>query len=208
MTVIADGKIDNGEIEMLSKKWGMTTTAVLLYLKVLFDSNAELQKMLLLLNQVSKMPIAATTTAPTVTPLQTGQMAKVSQASQEVVTTVSSLTDQQIQDKYGTVAQAEIYLAKQAIEKYGLGPKYAGMLLGSVALADGGIVTQPTMALIGEAGKEAVIPLDQMGQFGTQLTVNVAGSVISEGQLASVIQDALYNLNRTGAVSQLANLGR
>lgn len=208
LTVIADGKIDNGEIEMLSKKWGMTTTAVLLYLKVLFDSNAELQKMLLLLNQVNKMPIAATTTAPTVTPLQTGQMAKVSQASQEVVTTVSSLTDKEIQDKYGTPAQAEIYLAKQAIEKYGLGAKYAGMLLGSVALADGGIVTQPTMALIGEAGKEAVIPLDQMGQFGTQLTVNVAGSVISEGELTSVIQDALYNLNRTGAVSQLVNLGR
>lgn len=208
LTVIADGKIDNGEIEMLSKKWGMTTTAVLLYLKVLFDSNAELQKMLLLLNQVSKMPIAATTTAPTVMPLQTGQMTKVSQASQEIATTISSLTDKEIQDKYGTPAQAEIYLAKQAIDKYGLGARYAGMLLGSVALADGGIVTQPTMALIGEAGKEAVIPLDQMGQFGTQLTVNVAGSVISEGQLASVIQDALYNLNRTGAVSQLANLGR
>jgi tellurite resistance protein len=210
LTIIADGKISTEEIEMLAKKWKMTTPEVLLYLKALFDSNAELQKMLALLNQVSttKLTTPMTTTTTTAIPLQTGQMAKVSQASQEVVSTVSALTDQQIQDKYGTAAQAEIYLAKQAIDKYGLGARYAGMLLGAVAMADGGIVNQPTLALMGESGAEAVIPLDQMSGFGTQLTVNVAGSVISEGQLATVIQDALYNLNRTGAVSQLANLGR
>jgi hypothetical protein len=34
------------------------------------------------------------------------------------------------------------------------------------ALADGGIVTGPTLALIGEAGPEAVIPLDRMGSMG------------------------------------------
>ena len=77
-----------------------------------------------------------------------------------------------------------------------------------VPLAEGGIVTRPTQALIGEAGAEAVIPLDKMGGFGTTVNVNVAGSVISEGELQSVIQDALYNLNRAGAVTQLTNLGR
>lgn len=35
-----------------------------------------------------------------------------------------------------------------------------------LALATGGIVTQPTRALIGEAGAEAVIPLRQMGTLG------------------------------------------
>jgi hypothetical protein len=75
-------------------------------------------------------------------------------------------------------------------------------------LADGGIVNQPTIAMIGEAGAEAVVPLDRMGGFGTTVNVNVAGSVISEGELQSVIQDALYNLNRAGAVTQLSNLGR
>jgi len=59
-----------------------------------------------------------------------------------------------------------------------------------------------------EKGAEAVIPLDKMGGFGTTVNVNVAGSVISEGELQSVIQDALYNLNRAGAVTQLTNLGR
>jgi len=75
-------------------------------------------------------------------------------------------------------------------------------------MAEGGIVTRPTRALIGEAGAEAVIPLDRMGSMGATVNVNVAGSVISEGQLQSVIQDVLYNLNRTGAVTQLSNLGR
>ena len=85
---------------------------------------------------------------------------------------------------------------------------YYQKLLDIPRMADGGIVNKPTMAMIGEAGSEAVIPLDRMGSMGTKVVVNVQGSVISEGQLQSVIQDVLYNLNRTGAVTQLANLGR
>lgn len=45
-------------------------------------------------------------------------------------------------------------------------------------LADGGIVTSPTLAMVGEAGKEAVIPLDKLNQFtnnGNSMTVNVVG---------------------------------
>ena len=41
-------------------------------------------------------------------------------------------------------------------------------------LADGGIVNSPTIAMIGEAGPEAVIPLNQMGGMGTtNITVNM-----------------------------------
>jgi hypothetical protein len=40
------------------------------------------------------------------------------------------------------------------------------MSAGIPALADGGIVTGPTLALIGEAGPEAVVPLDRMGSMG------------------------------------------
>ena len=39
-------------------------------------------------------------------------------------------------------------------------------LKGIPAMADGGIVTGPTLALIGEAGPEAVVPLDRMGSMG------------------------------------------
>jgi hypothetical protein len=41
-------------------------------------------------------------------------------------------------------------------------------------LAKGGIVTSPTVAMIGEAGPEAVIPLNKMGAMGaTNITVNM-----------------------------------
>jgi hypothetical protein len=44
-------------------------------------------------------------------------------------------------------------------------------------LAEGGIVNQPTLALIGERGPEAVIPLDRAQGMGTQVTVNINGNV-------------------------------
>jgi hypothetical protein len=40
-------------------------------------------------------------------------------------------------------------------------------------MAAGGVVTGPTLALIGEAGPEAVIPLDRMGSMGGDTTVNI-----------------------------------
>ena len=46
-------------------------------------------------------------------------------------------------------------------------------------LAQGGIVTSPTLAMIGEAGPEAVIPLNRAGGMGigggANITVNVNG---------------------------------
>ena len=43
-------------------------------------------------------------------------------------------------------------------------------------LADGGIVTRPTLALVGEAGPEAVVPLNRTRGMGiTNVTINVNG---------------------------------
>jgi hypothetical protein len=46
-------------------------------------------------------------------------------------------------------------------------------------LAQGGIVTGPTLAMIGEAGPEAVVPLSRAGEFGmgggNNVTINVNG---------------------------------
>ena len=45
------------------------------------------------------------------------------------------------------------------------------------ALGDGGIVTGPTLALIGESGPEAVVPLDRYnGGGGNNVTINVQGA--------------------------------
>lgn len=62
-------------------------------------------------------------------------------------------------------------------------------------MAEGGIVTSPTLAMIGEAGPEAVIPLSRLGQAGGGVTINVHG-----GDPNAVV-DALRRYMRTnGAV--------
>jgi len=59
-------------------------------------------------------------------------------------------------------------------------------------LADGGIVTGPTLALIGEAGPEAVIPLNRAGEMGgNTITINVQGAD------PQAVVRALQDYNRT-----------
>jgi hypothetical protein len=65
------------------------------------------------------------------------------------------------------------------------------------ALADGGIVNRPTLALIGEAGPEAVVPLGRGGMMGG-ITINIAGSVISENDLVETVRRGLIDAQRSG----------
>lgn len=68
-----------------------------------------------------------------------------------------------------------------------------------VAMADGGIVTSATPAIVGEAGAEAVIPLNKLGSFGgSNITVNVSGSVITEQNLIDAISRGLQNKGASG----------
>jgi hypothetical protein len=64
-------------------------------------------------------------------------------------------------------------------------------------LAMGGVVTDPTLALIGEAGPEAVIPLSAMGSLGGD-TYNIYASGIGDQQIAAIVQNAIQELNRYG----------
>jgi len=52
-----------------------------------------------------------------------------------------------------------------------------GKIMNIPAMADGGVVMGPQMALIGEAGPEAVIPLDQLKNFGGSQNVIVEGVI-------------------------------
>ena len=61
-------------------------------------------------------------------------------------------------------------------------------------LADGGIVTGPTMAIIGEKGPEAVVPLDRMGGMGN-VTINVNG-----GDPEAVVNALRRYMNRYGNI--------
>lgn len=65
-------------------------------------------------------------------------------------------------------------------------------------LAQGGIVSSPTIAMIGEAGPEAVVPLSKMAGMGSGLTVNITvqGSVVQERDLAITVRDNIAQLMR------------
>jgi len=74
--------------------------------------------------------------------------------------------------------------------------------LGAVPMAAGGIVTSPTLALIGEAGAEAVIPLSEMNEYGGS-TVNV---YVTSADPNAVV-DAIRRYTRTnGPLGQVVSV--
>jgi SLT domain-containing protein len=77
----------------------------------------------------------------------------------------------------------------------GAGGGNTGSARGFTAMATGGIVTSPTMALIGEAGPEAVIPLNKAGGLGMNITVN-AGLVSTPDQIGQDIIAAIQKAQR------------
>lgn len=71
--------------------------------------------------------------------------------------------------------------------------------------AEGGIVTRPMRAIVGEAGPEAIIPLDRMGGFGGDIILNFTNNVygISTAQeeevrpmILPMLERAIYEINR------------
>ena len=92
------------------------------------------------------------------------------------------------------------------------GIPFAGVALGAAAvaslvgvmkslpmLAEGGVVTGPTVAMIGEAGKEAVIPLDKLNDFVdvAPREVRVRGEIHASGKDLVVVID---NYNKVRSV--------
>lgn len=72
-------------------------------------------------------------------------------------------------------------------------------------MASGGMVTKPTVALIGEAGPEAVVPLSRMGGMGGGVTIVVQGNVLDGRQLADMVQSALLRKQRSGPLGFTAS---
>jgi phage-related protein len=64
-------------------------------------------------------------------------------------------------------------------------------------LAKGGVVRRPTVALIGEAGPEAIVPLNRAGGMGMGITINVqAGLVSTPDQIGQQIIEAIQSAQR------------
>ena len=81
----------------------------------------------------------------------------------------------------------------------------AGVTTSIPAMAEGGIVTGPTLALIGEAGPEAVVPLSQMGNMatGSGVTINVTGGLATSAEIGQSVVNALRAYSRTAGPLQL-----
>lgn len=62
-------------------------------------------------------------------------------------------------------------------------------------LAEGGIVTGPTLAMIGERGPEAVVPLNR-GGMGDVYNVTVNGGMSSSAEIGRVVVDSIKAFNR------------
>jgi hypothetical protein len=69
-------------------------------------------------------------------------------------------------------------------------------------MAEGGIVSSPTLALIGEAGPEAVVPLDRM-RSGGGITINVTGGLATSAEIGESVVNALRAYSRSAGPLQL-----
>ena len=70
-------------------------------------------------------------------------------------------------------------------------------------MAEGGVVSSPTLALIGEAGPEAVVPLDRL-QNGGGITINVTGGLATSAEIGESVVNALRAYSRSAGPLQIA----
>ena len=89
-----------------------------------------------------------------------------------------------------------------SVPKLGGNPTQVAGRLGLPRMAEGGIVSSPTLALIGEAGPEAVVPLDRM-QSGGGITINVTGGLSTSAEIGESVVNALRAYSRSAGPLQL-----
>jgi hypothetical protein len=73
------------------------------------------------------------------------------------------------------------------------------------AMANGGIVRRPTLAMIGERGPEAVVPLNRSGAGGINVNITVNGDIVSddfEQRVTAAVRDAVLGGGFTGVLAR------
>jgi len=113
-------------------------------------------------------------------------------------------------NKMFAAARATVNVIEAATKAFAINP-FLGIAVGGVgaaavgailaqqppALAEGGIVNKPTLALIGERGPEAVVPLKGgEGLGGDTIIMNIYGTVSSENQLAGFVANVQARKSR------------
>lgn len=71
-------------------------------------------------------------------------------------------------------------------------------------MANGGVVTRATSIIAGEAGAEAIIPLDRLGSFGSTYNISVTAGMGADGKdIGTQIVNALKRYERTNGALPL-----
>jgi phage-related minor tail protein len=78
----------------------------------------------------------------------------------------------------------------------------SGQLANLPRMAAGGVVSGPTLALIGEAGPEAVIPLDRMGSMGG----NVINITVTSADPQAVVEALRRYTRANGPLGQVVSV--
>lgn len=73
-------------------------------------------------------------------------------------------------------------------------------------MAAGGITMGPQLALIGERGPEAVIPLSKMGNMGG-ITVNINGGLSTSADIGRAVVDSIRSFNRANGPAAISVSG-
>jgi hypothetical protein len=92
---------------------------------------------------------------------------------------------------------------KVPVPQIGATPKPVPGRAGIPRMAEGGIVNSPTLALIGEAGPEAVVPLDQYNRGNGNVTINVTGGLATSAEIGESVVNALRAYSRSAGPLQL-----
>jgi hypothetical protein len=209
---INDGKLDQTEVNALITKWGLTNGQVLDYAKKISEgvtpstlwptpgnqAAESWRNALAALNAyIAATQATITTQLPPSLIGPTDQTAKTKAEIDALIKArenlpISGPNDPRVLYGGGRVA------SDGSISYFD--PARLGMTSGGIPkLATGGIVTTPTTALIGEAGPEAIIPLNRMGSMGgSSVNIVINGSVTTESDLVNTIRNAILQGQNNG----------
>jgi hypothetical protein len=220
-----DGKIDLTEIVALGDKWGLTKAETEKYLALILQEFGYDPSLL-----------AAPVESETAWTAAYGSVESYKEIAEGVFTVPSTINDASDAAEVGWISATAVlssYVAAVAganslvIKPPTIPPVVPPELLPQIPpsggndnepryvpprghvleMATGGIVNSATLAIIGEAGPEAVIPLSKMDSMGGQnITINVGGSIISESDLVAVIRNELLALQQSGSTITRTNL--
>jgi len=143
-------------------------------------------------------------------------------AAEQYAGKIGDFTGKQWENKALQMAQKKLEAGKISLDKiiealtkvskmsnaYLQTSSLAGYYKGWKKLQAGGIVTQPVRGIVGEAGPEAVIPLDQFGSLGgstIEININTSG----DGIVDDIIDEVqVKNKRLTGSKSTSAAINR